>query len=306
MENVKNITVIGGTGNLGAPVVKYLLDLDFEVNLIARDTEKAKRIFGNYQHIRISKADMKDIESLKIALSDTENLYLHLSTQTLDINTPFCNEREGIANILIAVNKKRIKQIIAISGLGALDNTTQSKSFQFIPNVIRKQGHKLIRESGIPYTLLHCSWFADSFVIYRRKNTYSVIGDTKNPLYFTNCYNYAVHLANAVANPKAFYREFPVQGREGFTHPEAAKNFNKIYSPDTKVSILSHGLIKVLALFIKEMKFVRHMSEYFSKSTEAFLAEEYGTYKILGEPKLSLAEYAIKLKTEKVYGYLEV
>lgn len=300
MSSEKRITVIGGTGNLGIPVVKFLTTFGFEIKLIVRNLGKAKNLFEKYPNIEFAIADLANVDALKSALADTEYLYLNLSTQTLDVHTSFCAEREGVANILAAINKDRIKQIIAISGLGALNNVQNPNGFEFIPNIIRKQGHKLIKESGIPYTLLHCSWFADSFVVFRRNNMYSVIGDTQNPIYFTNCYNFAMHLAKAVGNPDAYFKEFPIQGNQGYTHPAAAKEFLNIYSPDTKVTTLPHGLVKVLALFIKEMKFVKHMSQYFKESTEEFLANDYQTYKVLGEPKLSLTEYACKLKNENI------
>lgn len=53
-----------------------------------------------------------------------------------------------------------------------------------------------------------------------------------------------------------------------------------------------------LSLFKKEFKMLKHMSDYFSKSTETFLAEEYGTYSILGNPVTNLKDYACKLKSE--------
>jgi hypothetical protein len=52
------------------------------------------------------------------------------------------------------------------------------------------------------------------------------------------------------------------------------------------------------------MKFVKHMSDYSFASKEEFLAEECGTFKILGEPTLSITQYALKVKDEKVYNYL--
>jgi hypothetical protein len=301
MGNVKKLSVIGGTGNLGASVVKFLSGMGFEIKVIARNLDKAKSIFNKNQNIRFAEADLTNVNSLRAALADTEYLYLNLSTQTTEINTSFCAEREGVANILEAVNIEKIKQIIAISGLGAFDNISKPGAFEFVPNIIRKQGHKLIKNSGIPYTLLHCSWFADSFVMFRRKNTYSVIGDAVNPIYFTNCYNYSLHLANAIGNPDAFYKEFPIQGSEGISHPAAAKAFLDIYDKTTKVSILPHGVITVLALFIKEMKYVKHMSKYFRESKEDFVAESFGTYETLGKLSMSITEYAHKLKTEKIF-----
>ncbi len=304
MNRIKKLSIIGGTGNLGVPVVKFLLSFGFEIKLIVRNIPKAKQLFGNTQNVLIVEAELNNARALKTALSDTEYLYLNISTQTTDINIQFSAEHEGVANILKVINKEQIKQIIVISGLGAFNNVHKPDSFEFIPNTIRKQGHKLIKDSGIPYTILHCSWFADSFIIYRRNKVYSVIGDTQNPIYFTNCYNYSIHLANAIGNSDAFYKEFPIQGNEGLTHPEAAKSFLEVYTENAKVKIFPKWIIRTLSLFNKKMKFVKHMSNYSFASSEEFLAEEFDTYNILGKPLLRLTEYAEKLKHENVYDYL--
>ena len=298
MSSKKQITIIGATGNIGSSVAKNLVSSGYEVKAIVRNPEKADKLFGNDPQIQIEKADLKDISGLKRALMGTEYLYLNLSSQTTKTDTSFAPDREGVANILEALEKDCIKQIICISGFGALDNDQNPEKFRFIPNILRKQGHKLIKESGIPYTILHCSWFIDSFIFYERNHSYSVIGDTENPVFFTNCLDFSINLANSVGNQDAFYKEFPVQGREGFKHPEAARKFFSVYNKDVKVNKLPKGLIGFLALFSKEFKFLKHMSDYFSKSMESFLAEEYGTYTILGTPVMNLNDYALKLKNE--------
>lgn len=306
MNEKKKISIIGGTGNLGVPVVKFLLKSGFEIKLIARNIGKAKLLFEPNTKLQFIAADLKNVSELTKALSDTEYLYLNLSTQTTDINIPFSTEREGVKNILNAINREHIKQIITISGLGAFDNVRKHVSFEFIPNIIRKQGHKLLKNSGIPYTILHCSWFTDNFIIYRRNKVYSVIGNTTDPIYFVNCYDYTMHLINAIGNPKAFFKEFPIQGDKGFQHIEAAKAFWNAYSKPTQIKLLPANIIKLLALLSKEMKYVKHMNDYFTVSSESFLAKDYGTYHILGNPSLSITQYAEKLKKERVYDYLEV
>jgi len=305
MDKKKKISIIGGTGKLGVPVVKFLLKSGFEIKLIARNLDKAKRLFEPNPKIQFIKADLNDVSELKTALSDTEYLYLNLSTETIDINIPFSTEREGVANILKAVNKACIRQIIAISGLGAFDNVQKPDGFEFIPNIIRKQGHKLLKSSGIPYTILHCSWFADSFVIYLQDKEYSVIGNTTAPIYLINAFDYTNQLINAIGNPDAFFKEFPIQGEKGYTHPEAARTFFDAYSENIKITRLPKNIIKFMALFIKGMRFIKHMSDYFTVSQESFLAKEYGTYDVLGTPSLSLTEYAEKLKKEKIYSHIE-
>jgi hypothetical protein len=46
------------------------------------------------------------------------------------------------------------------------------------------------------------------------------------------------------------------------------------------------------------MKFVKHMDDYFLTFSEEFIAEEYNTYKVLGEPKFNITDYAYLLKKE--------
>ena len=304
MEYKKQITVIGVTGNIGVPVVKNLISADFRIKAIVRNTDKAKKLFDCSEHVEIVKGDLRDLKSLQSALKNTEYLYLNLSTLTADINVPFAEEREGIENILNALDKNTIKQIIQISGLGALDNQDTQNTFRFIPNIIRKQGQKLIKESGIPYTILHCSWFLDSFVFYQRKNVYSVIGNNTNPIYFTNCYDFTQHLINAIGNEKAFFKEFPIQGKNGYIHSTAAKGFFAVLSEKSKVKTLPVAIIKLLAIFIKEMKFVKHMSDYSISTSESHLVDEYATYSILGKPHFDLNDYAIWLKENQFYNYL--
>jgi len=303
MEN-KRITVIGATGNLGAPVVKNLLCFGYAVKAIARNVDKAKHIFGNEKNIEIEHADLHNVDSLQNALKGTEFLYLSLSTNTIKRNEPFLAEREGIANILKAIDRGNIKQILLISGLGAFENVHAPNGFEFIPNIIRKEGHKLLKNSGIPYTILHCTSFLDNFVIYRRKGAYSIIGNPEYPIYFTNCYDYSVHLDQAIANPEAMHREFPVQGKYAVNHKEAASRFYAHYDPSVKVKLLPLPVLKILSLFVKELKFVKHMAEYFSIAPEVYLAEDNDLYKVLGSSSTTIEAYAEKLKSENFYRYL--
>jgi hypothetical protein len=301
MNNKKQLTVIGATGNLGAPVVKILLEKGFFIKAIVRNPEKARILFGNHENIQIVKADLNHPKELKEALKDTEYLYLNLSTHTTELQVPFAAEREGIANILKSIDREKIKQIISISGLGALDNVPKKNGFRFIPNIIRKQGHKMIKESGIPYTILHCSWFFDSFVLYQRNGAYPVIGNNNSHIFFTNCIDFTNHLVNAIGNRAALYKEFPVQGKTGYKHSDAAKLFFSAFAPSVKVNVLPMFILNILSRFKKEMRFVKHMADYSFQSYETYLAEEFQTIRILGDSETSPEEYAAYLKKMNLY-----
>ncbi|MEZ5070236.1 MAG: NAD(P)-binding oxidoreductase [Bacteroidales bacterium] len=200
MSSKPTLTVIGATGNLGAPVVKHLALMGYPVKAIVRNPEKAEKLFAGLSGVEIYRANLQRVGELRPALAGSTHVYLNLSTNTVDRTLPFYEEREGVANILEAIDPTAIRQILCISGLGAFDNVAPTGDFSFVPNLIRKQGHRLIKDSGIPYTFLHCTSFLDNFVLYRRKGAYSVIGSTQFPIHFTNCYDYSRHLARAIDN----------------------------------------------------------------------------------------------------------
>lgn len=299
MTAKKEITVIGATGNLGRPVTFHLAEAGYKVKAVVRNLDKAEKSLGQVKNIELVFGDLTRVESLEEALRDTECLYLNLSTMTTDIDTPFANDREGVENILKAVNRDRIRQILTISGLGAFQKNIVPEKDMFVPNIIRMQGHELLRKSGIPYTILHCTWFIDSFTAYLRKGTYSVIGSNEHPIYWISASDYTRQLMKAIGNPAAFNKDYPIQGKEGLVHKEAALAFFRIYDPGIKVSELPGGVLRIMALFNKQMKVLVAMDRYFKRYKEEFLAEKHGTFKDLGEPRLTLQEYAEELKKER-------
>ena len=100
------------------------------------------------------------------------------------------------------------------------------------------------------------------------------------------------------------YKEFPIQGKTGLRHAEAATTFLSVFSKESKVKVIPLWMISIMAALNKKMKFLKHMAKYFTYSTEEFIAEDCSTYKVLGYPKLSLDDYATKLKNENFYDYL--
>ena len=299
MNAKKGITVIGATGNIGMPVTFHLAKAGYQVKAVARDLEKAQKRLGQAKNIELVYGDLTRVDSLEEALKDTEYLYLNLSTMSTDVNTPFANDREGVQNILKAVNRDRIKQILTISGLGAFQKNIVPEKDMFVPNIIRMQGHELLRQSGIPYTILHCTWFIDSFTAYLRKGTYSIIGSNEHPIYWISASDYSRQLMQAIGNPAAFNKDYPIQGKEGLVHKEAALAFFRIYDPGIKVSELPGGVLRIMALFNKQMKVLVAMDRYFKRYKEEFLAAEHGTFRDLGEPQLTLQDYAEELKKEQ-------
>jgi uncharacterized protein YbjT (DUF2867 family) len=74
--NNKRILIIGGTGMLGKPVARQLKADGFNVRLLARNPEKARRLLGD--GYEIIKGDVDDPASLRAALAGVDGVHISL------------------------------------------------------------------------------------------------------------------------------------------------------------------------------------------------------------------------------------
>lgn len=286
---MKEVTIIGATGTLGSSITKQLHNKGVHVKVVARDVVKAKEMLP--EKVEIVYGDVSDKASLKEALSGSETIYLNLNTTTWDENAPFHSEREGIINVIEISKKIGVKHIMQIVGIDLSNPEFATKGMVYNTNLIRKPAIEHMKKSGLNYTYFHCSVFLDSFPTFIQGEEFAIIGNHKYPVFFTNTINLAENIYNAIGNEKAYNQSFTVQGTEGISFPEAARRFLGIYDPNIRVSEYPMETIKHIGLSnIEEEQFMEHMLTYVEQLKEEQVSES--TWKVLGEPKLSIEEFA--------------
>jgi hypothetical protein len=57
-------------------------------------------------------SDLRDSAILRAALQGVDAIYLNLATETVDLNLPFYEEREGVANLMTAIEGQHALQWI--------------------------------------------------------------------------------------------------------------------------------------------------------------------------------------------------
>src|SRR5579862_4832547 len=67
MSSYRNVAVIGGSGLLGASVVRELAKAGFDVTLVSRNSGKAKSKFIAFPKIKYIEAESSDPQALKEA-----------------------------------------------------------------------------------------------------------------------------------------------------------------------------------------------------------------------------------------------
>ncbi|WP_425075285.1 SDR family oxidoreductase [Psychroserpens sp. S379A] len=272
---MKHITVIGATGKLGTPTVKRLLENGVQVKAVVRNVESAQQQLP--ENVTIVEGDLTSVESLKTALEGTEYLYLNLSAP--DPYANFIPEVQGVENILEAAGSQ-LKQIIQISGLGALHPEYHAKGEMIIDNKLRKTGHDIIRKYGVPHTVFHATWFVNALPWFIQEDQLFVFGTYKTPMYWTNTHDLADYITKAIGNEATFNKDFDLQGETAMSYLEAAKRFVALKQLDLNVinvPVPEHDL-----------GHFGDMLRYFEQFEEVFSAQE--TYAILGKPERSLDE----------------
>mgnify|MGYP000647348630 CR=1 FL=1 len=291
MRPIKNIAVIGATGRLGAPVAAELAK-SFHVRAVVRSSGKARAMLPS--NVEIVQGNLQDVGSLRAALDGMDAIYLNLATETADLSLPFYEEREGVKNLMTAVQGLDIQYIAKIGALGAYPPALKGIQHNMVPNIIRMQGHKIIADTGIPHTFFAPTHFMELLPNMIDKHALQWIGNTNIKIYWISVADYARQVVKAFQNPEAMPEHCPVQGPEALSVRQAMEQFIKNYDPTLKIRIAPVWVMKIIGFFNPKMKFVAHLFDYFGNHEDPFYAGK--TWKELGKPETTLEVFAKGLR----------
>lgn len=149
---MSGILITGATGFLGKATIDFLLQKGFAANQIlalARSGEKAADLSA--KGIRIKIGDYLDYSSLVTAFDGVEELFF-ISGNELSARV------EQHRNVINAAKKTGVKHIVYTSGFRKNETETSPVAFLVQQHI---ETEKLIKASGIPYTLLLNGLYAD-------------------------------------------------------------------------------------------------------------------------------------------------
>jgi uncharacterized protein YbjT (DUF2867 family) len=278
----KRILVVGGTGRLGQPVARQLKEDGYQVRVMARDVEKARKLFD--ESFEIVQGDVTDHDSLERALDGCHGVHISLNESM---------EQIGGGNVSAAAAKQGLERITYISGSPL---TEEYKSYSFVRGKLAAE--KAIRESGVPYTIFRPTWFMETLPELVQGGRATLLGKQPNKFRWAAAEDYARMVSTAYSLEEAANKCLVVNGPEAMDMGEALKRYCKAFHPEIKkVSSMPMWPIKIVAALLRndELKLaLEYMA--FSQEVDESADDPTEANQLLGAPTTTLDAWLEKRK----------
>lgn len=280
-NNNKTILVIGGTGMLGKPVAQQLKADGFNVRLLVRNPEKARKLLGDgYEFIQ---GDVDNESSLNTALSGVDGVHISLKGGPTEADFERMDHFavRDIARIAKEQNVERVTLISAYAVSEEKADTPESRS--------KVRGEAALKSSGVPYTIFRCSWFMETLPLFVQGKSISLIGDQTHLLHWIAAEDYARMVSKSCQTDETLNKELYIFGPEAYTMGEAMN----IYAAHVgvKVSPISTTMLSVMGTltFNTEWKSMATLMRHYEKWGEDGSPEEAN--RLLGAPRVTLSKW---------------
>ncbi|MCB2108084.1 MAG: NAD(P)H-binding protein [Rhodobacteraceae bacterium] len=151
------VIVFGGTGRLGAPIVKLLVDAGEHVTVFVRDSSTRDRLAG--MNVEYAVGDLNDEASIAAAFDAAHFRVAIDASAQRGAKDPSPTFYEDITRRIVTHAKRTgVKQFIHHGSIGAGDNLKEVPAlanFKATPGLIDKgKAESVIVASGLPYTII--------------------------------------------------------------------------------------------------------------------------------------------------------
>jgi uncharacterized protein YbjT (DUF2867 family) len=148
------VLVVGATGSIGRLVVEEVVKNGHPVRALARDPRKARRLFPGAEVVA---GDLTDPKTLTAAVAGVNAI---IFTHGSDGGGKAGAERVdygGVRNVLAPLSGRSVR--IALMTAIGVTNRESDYNRQTEAHDWKRRGERLVRASGLPYTIVRPGWF---------------------------------------------------------------------------------------------------------------------------------------------------
>lgn len=282
------VAIIGATGMLGQPVTHELIKAGLSVRIIARDRAKARLLFPK---IEVVAGDMCHQQSLVDALRGIQVVYLNLSIKQNEKQADFHTEAQGLTNLLEAAKQAGVRRVAYLSSI--IMRYQGVNGFYWWAFAVKQEAVRLIKASGIAYSIFYPSCFIDSINGTQRAGRFVLlVGRSEVRPWYISAHDYGKQVTRALQLAQdGQNQEYVIQGPEAVTQHQAAERFVAAYQKERLATLTTPSwLMQLGRLFSAQADYGWHITEALNKYSEQFESER--TWAELGKPQITVEQFA--------------
>jgi uncharacterized protein YbjT (DUF2867 family) len=223
------VLVIGGTGELGAPVARRLRGDGHRVRILVRprgrNRERNSELDPGFDYVE---GDLHDPAALRRALDGCAAV--HVSVR----GGPTAAQFDSVEHLGTA----RVAQMAADAGVGRLTYVSHMLAAPDAATAdLRAKFHaeQAIAASAVPYTIFRPTYFMETLHRQIRGGRAVVLGRQRHPFHMIAATDFASMVSRALATPEAAGQRLDVHGPQPLTIRDALRLYCQHLAPGTRV-----------------------------------------------------------------------
>lgn len=153
-ESRKTVLVVGATGSIGHLVVEEAVRQGYAVRALVRTPSKARRFPAQ---VEVISGDVTRPETLTAAVNGIDAIVFTLGSDGAGKVGAETVDYGGVRNVLAALGS-RTARIALMTSIG-VTNRTGSYNRSTEAHDWKRRSERLVRASGLPYTIVRPGWF---------------------------------------------------------------------------------------------------------------------------------------------------
>ena len=273
---MSRILVLGGSGMLGEPVVRHLLEDGFEVCVLARNPIRIRELFG--ESVSLVAGDLGHIKTLGHAMEGCHAVHISVG---------------GEVDLESAENVASLAPRLGVQRVGYVSGTTVRIENVWYPMVAAKlAAEKVIQECGVPWTVFRPTWPMEQLWNFVRSGRPMVIGNLTTPYHFFAADDMGRMVSTAYGLEAAAGRCFYIHGPEPILLKDAVERYARSLDPEAgEASVMSLRKARILALLTHNgrLRAAADLMGYFEKVDEP--GDPAVANALLGAPTTTLDQW---------------
>jgi len=217
------ILVIGGTGNIGWPVIEYLNRQHVKVVAGTHNINKATAKLGRLDDVEVRHFDFLNPNTFEDVMVGVNKVFFVRPPQLE-------NPKRDMLPFLTYIKQRQIQQLVFISLLGV----------EKLPNMPHHAIEKMILDLGIPYTFIRPNYFMQNLNtthqedIFKNHDLFIPGGHSRTS--FIDTRDVGEIAGMTLLNPKYLNQKIDITGPDSWSYPEIAKMMTDLLGVEYRYS----------------------------------------------------------------------